>query len=194
MSLSDEELMTRCSQGESKAFAVLMRRYQARLIKYIDGFVKNSDLAQDLAQETFLRAYRSRETYVPKARFAAWIYRIATNLCHDQFRKRRTSPTISLNTSFTVQMNEKGDVESYELYEQIPDKSIPPPDVEIEREEQRARLRAAIETLSEKHRTVILMHVYDGMEYAEMAKRLECSVGTIKSRMHYAMKALKRMI
>jgi RNA polymerase sigma-70 factor (ECF subfamily) len=194
MALSDEELMVSCSQGDSRAFAILMRRYQARLSKYISGFVKNKDLAQDLTQETFLRAYRSRKTYVPKARFAAWIYRIATNLCHDQFRQQRTRPTVSLNKSFTVQINEKGDEEDYELYEQISDDSIPRPDVEIEKEEQRMRLRAAIELLSEKHRTVIIMHVYDGMEYAEIAKHLGCSVGTIKSRMHYAIKSLKQML
>ena len=194
MSLSDEELMISCSQGDPKAFAVLMRRYQARLTRYINRFVKNDDLAQDLTQETFLRAYRSRESYVPRARFAAWIYRIATNLCHDEFRRRRTSPTVSLNTSFTVQINEKGDVENYELYEQLPDNSIPSPDMEIEKEEQRMRLRSAIESLSEKHRTVILMHVYRGMEYAEMAEQLGCSVGTIKSRMHYAIESLKQML
>jgi len=194
MHLSDEELMTSCSQGDTKAFAVLMRRYQARLTRYINRFVKNDDLAQDLTQEAFLRVYRSRETYVPKARFATWIYRIATNLCHDEFRKRRTSPTVSLNMSFTVQINEKGDEENYELYEQLPDTSISPPDVEIEKEEQRKRLRVAIESLSEKHRTVILMHVYNGMEYTEMAKQLECSVGTIKSRMHYAIRSLKQIL
>jgi RNA polymerase sigma-70 factor (ECF subfamily) len=194
MNLSDEELMTGCSQGDPKAFPILMRRYQVRLTRYINRFVQNDDLAQDLTQETFLRAYRSRKTYQPKARFAAWIYRIATNLCHDEFRKRRTTPTISLNTSFTVQINEKGDVESYELYEQLSDDSIPPPDVEIEKEEQRIRLRAAIERLSEKHRTVIQMHIYKGMEYANMAKELGCSVGTIKSRMHYAIKSLKEML
>lgn len=194
MKISDEELMTSCSQGDSKAFAILMSRYQTRLKKYINGFVKNNDLAQDLTQETFLRAYRNRENYVPKARFAAWLYRIATNLCYDQFRRQRTSPIISLNTSFTIQINEKGDEESYELYEQLPDHSITPPDVEIEAEEQRTRLRAAIESLSEKHRTVILMHIYNDMEYSEMAKELGCSVGTIKSRMHYAIKALKQKL
>jgi RNA polymerase sigma-70 factor (ECF subfamily) len=101
---------------------------------------------------------------------------------------------VSLNTSFTVQTTEKGDEETYELYEFFPDDSIVPPDVEIEREEQRARLRSAIESLSEKHRTVILMHVYKGMEYAEIAKQLGCSVGTVKSRMHYAIKSLKQMM
>ncbi len=194
MSPSDDELMISCRQGDPKAFAVLMRRYRDRLTRYINGFVKNDDLAQDLTQETFLRAYRSRETYVPRASFAAWVYRIATNLCHDEFRKRRTSPTVSLNTCFTVQVNEKGDVEDYELYEMLPDDSISPPDVEMEKEEQRARLRAAIESLSEKHRTVILMHVYNGMEYAEIAKQLGCSVGTIKSRMHYAIRSLKQKL
>ena len=172
MNLSDEELMIGCSQGDPEAFPVLMRRYQIRLNRYINRFVKNDDLAQDLTQETFLRAYRSRKTYLPKARFAAWIYRIATNLCHDEFRRRRTSPTVSLNTSFTVQINEKGDEESYELHEQLPDDSISPPDVEIEKEEQRIRLRAAMERLSEKHRTVIQMHIYNGMEYTNMAREL----------------------
>jgi RNA polymerase sigma-70 factor (ECF subfamily) len=194
MKLSDEELMISCSRGKPGAFAILMRRYQARLTRYINGFVKNNDLAQDLTQETFLRAYRSRKTYTHKASFAAWIYRIATNLCYDEFRKRRSSPNVSLNTSFTFQITEKGDEETIELYEMLPDDSISPPDVEIEREEQRERLRSAIEALSEKHRTVILMHVYKGMEYAEIAKQLRCSVGTIKSRMHYAIKALKQML
>ena len=194
MNPSDEELMMSCRSDRPEAFGILMHRYQARLTKYINGFVKNDDLAQDLTQETFLRAYRSRASYVPKARFATWIYRIATNLCYDEFRKRRSSPTISLNTSFTVQITEKGDEETFELYEQLPDDSLLPPDVEMEREEQRARLRRCIEALSEKHRTVILMHVYNGMEYAEMAKQLRCSVGTIKSRMHYAIKSLKQMM
>lgn len=194
MNLSDEKLMVSCSRGNPKAFAILMHRYEARLTKYINGFVKNNDLAQDLTQETFLRAYRSRNTYTPKGRFAAWIYRIATNLCHDEFRKRRSSPTVSLNTSFTFQINEKGDEETCALYEMLPDDSVSPPDVEIEKEEQRMRLRAAIESLSEKHRTVILMHIYRDMEYAEIAEQLGCSVGTVKSRMHYAIKSLKQML
>ena len=194
MSLSDEELMVRCSRGDSRSFAILMRRYQARLARYISGFVKNADLAQDLTQETFLRAYRSRKTYVPKASFAAWIYRIATNLCHDEFRKKHTFPTVSLNTSFTIQVTEKGDTETYELHEFLVDDSVLPPDEEIEKEEQRKHLRAAIGSLSEKHRKVVLMHVYNGMEYSEIAQELGCSVGTIKSRMHYAIKSLKRAL
>ena len=194
MNLSDEELMTNCSRGMPGAFAILMRRYESRLYRYINRFVKNDDLAQDLTQETFLRAYRSRRNYVPKAKFAAWIYRIATNLCHDEFRKRRVSPTVSLSTSFTFQITEKGDEETCALYEMLPDDSISPPDVEIEKEEQRRRLRSAIESLSEKHRTVILMHIYKGMEYADIADQLGCSIGTIKSRMHYAIKVLKKMM
>jgi RNA polymerase sigma-70 factor (ECF subfamily) len=194
MDLSDDELMINCSRGNPKAFAILMRRYEARLAKYISGFVKDGDLAQDLTQETFLRAYRSRNNYTAKASFAAWIYRIATNLCYDEFRKRRVSPSVSLNTSFTFQINEKGDEETCSLYELIPDESISPPDIEIEREEQRKRLRSAIESLSGKHRTVILMHVYKGMEYAEIAEQLGCSVGTIKSRMHYAIRSLRQML
>lgn len=194
MNLSDEELMINCSRGVSGAFSILMRRYETRLFKYINGFVKNNDLAQDLTQEAFLRAYRSRENYTPKASFAAWIYRIATNLCHDEYRRRRVSPTVSLNTSFTFQITEKGDEETCALYEMLPDDSISPPDVEIEKEEQRKRLRIAIESLPEKHRAVILMHIYKDMGYAEMAEQLGCSVGTIKSRMHYAIKALKKML
>jgi len=192
--MSDDELMISCRQGTPGAFATLMRRYEARLSKYINGFVKNDDLTQDLTQETFLRAYRSRMTYTPKASFASWIYRIATNLCHDEFRRKRSAHTVSLNTSFTFQINEKGEEETCALYEMIPDDSVIPPNVEVEREEQRMRLRAAIESLSEKHRVVIIMHVYKGMEYAQIAEQLGCSVGTIKSRMHYAIKTLRQML
>jgi RNA polymerase sigma-70 factor (ECF subfamily) len=194
MSLSDDELMISCKQGNSKSFSLLMRRYEKRLIKYINGFVKNNDLAQDLTQEAFLRAYRNRESYTPNSNFAAWIYRIATNLCRDEFRKRRSSPVVSLNKSLTFQINEKGEEETCCLYEMIPDESISPPNVEIEKEEQRARLRLAIKSLSEKHRAVIQMHIYNGMEYAQIAEQLGCSVGTVKSRMHYAIKSLKQIL
>ena len=194
MKPSDEELMMSCSRGKPEAFAKLMHRYQDRLARYINGFVKNDDLAQDLTQETFLRAYRNRKSYVPKARFVTWIYRIATNLCHDEFRRKRSAHTVSLNTSFTFQINEKGEEETCALYEMIPDDSVIPPNVEVEKEEQRMRLRAAIESLSEKHRVVINMHVYKGMEYAQIAEQLGCSVGTIKSRMHYAIKTLRQML
>jgi RNA polymerase sigma-70 factor (ECF subfamily) len=194
MKPSDEELMISCSEGNPKDFSILMHRYQARINKYIAGFVKNDELSQDLTQETFLRAYRSRSSYTPKASFASWIYKIATNLCYDEFRKRRSSPIVSLNTTFTVQMTEKGDEETFELYEMLPDDSVQAPDMEIEKEEQRVRLREAIQCLSEKHRDVILMHVYKGMDYTEIAEQLGCSVGTVKSRMHYAIKSLRQMI
>ncbi|MBD3182693.1 sigma-70 family RNA polymerase sigma factor [Candidatus Poribacteria bacterium] len=193
MRLSDEELMVSCSNGKVKDFSIIMERYQDRIMRYIKGIVKNHDLAQDLTQETFLRAFRSRESYTPKAPFAAWIYRIATNLCYDEFRKKSFSKITSLNKSFTFQLNEKGDEETMELHEMISDKSMPP-DEEIEKEEQRNRLRIAIQSLSEKHRTVIMMHIYQGMEYADIARELSCSVGTIKSRMHYAIKTLKQMV
>ena len=139
-------------------------------------------------------AYRSRETYTPQARFASWIYRIATNLCYDEFRKRRTSPVVSLNTSFTVQITEKGDEETFELHELLPDESVSPPDVEVEKEEERERLGSAIESLSAKHRAVIVMRVYEGTGYSQIAKKLGCSVGTVKSRTHYAIKSLKQMV
>jgi RNA polymerase sigma-70 factor (ECF subfamily) len=79
----------------------------------------------------------------------------------------------------------------YELHEMIPDTSIPTPDVALEREDRETAMKAVIDSLAPKHRTVLAMRIYEELDYSEIARRLNCPIGTVKSRIHYALKALK---
>lgn len=191
--LSDEELMIRCRQGETDKFNTLVKRRERGLIQYIDKLLHDYERAKELAQETFLRAFSARERYQPKAKFTTWLYRIALNLCRDEYRKMSRSPVVSLYETHSYEFSDEWEKETYELYESIPDTTIPSPEEALEQEEQQALLKAAIDSLAPKHRTVLIMRIYEELEYAEIAKRLGCSIGTVKSRMHYAMEALKSL-
>jgi len=191
MGLSSEELMQLCRQGETDAFNILVRRHQNRLIDYIDRILIDEERAKELAQETFLRAFMARESYEPSAKFTVWLYRIALNLCRSELRRLKHRRTIPLYQSYSYPLSEDGDRETYELHETIPDSTIPSPDDVIEKMEREEALKAAVELLPDKQREVLVMRVYCQLEYAEIAQRLGCSIGTVKSRIHYGINALK---
>ena len=191
MGLSSEELMELCRQGETDAFNILVKRHQGRLIDYIDRIIIDEERAKELAQDTFLRAFMARERYAPTAKFTVWLYRIALNLCRSEFRRQKHRRTISLYKSYNYPFSDDGEEETYKLYETIPDTTIPSPDDVIEKIEREEMLKSAIESLPDKQREVLVMRVYGELEYEEIARRLGCSVGTVKSRIHYGTNALK---
>ena len=133
----------------------------------------------------------ARERYTPTAKFTVWLYRIALNLCCSEFRRLKHRRAISIYQSYSYPLADGGEEETYELYETIPDTTIPSPDDVIEKIEREEMLKAAIESLPDKQRKVLVMRVYDELEYEEIARRLGCSVGTVKSRIHNGKKALK---
>jgi RNA polymerase sigma-70 factor, ECF subfamily len=196
--LSSETLMLKCKEGENPAFDILMQRHERRLIaffadKLLDGRRRKRDWerAKDLAQETFLRAFNARATYEPKAKFTTWLYRIALNLYRDEIRRVSRHQTVSIYETITYETSEDTE-ESYQLHEAIADESIPTPQAVLEQSEQAFLLKTAIETLAPKHRNILILRYYDELDYAETAERLGCSIGTVKSRLYYANKALKR--
>ena len=193
MDTTDEELMVRCQRGDKSAFDLLVRRHRNKLIGYIkENFVDDDEQAKDLAQETFLRAFMATSRYKPIAKFKTWLYRIALNLYRDDYRRRRSqSSVISLYKSYVYSVSDEGYEETYELYETITDSSFLSPEEILEREESRSLLKSAINFLSQKQKAAIKMRFYDRLSYEEIAKRTGCSIGTIKSRIHYAIKELR---
>ena len=193
MNISDEELMVRCKQGDVSAFDILVRRHRNKLIGYIKkNFIDDDERAKDLAQEVFLRAFMAAPKYKPIAKFKTWLYRIALNLYRDEYRRRKSHPSvISLYKSFLYSISDEGYEETYELYETIPDDSFLSPEDILEKEEYKSRLKSAINSLSQKHRAVIVMRVYEGLSYDEIAEKIGCPIDTVKSRMHYAIKMLR---
>jgi RNA polymerase sigma-70 factor (ECF subfamily) len=191
MGLSSEELMELCCQGKTDAFNILVERHQRRLVDYIDRIVIDEERAKELAQETFLRAFMARERYTPTAKFTVWLYRIALNLCRSELRRLKHRRTIPLYQSYSYPFSDGAEEETYELHETITDTTIPSPDDLIEKMEREEALKSAIESLPGKQREVLTMRVYCELEYAEIARRLGCSIGTVKSRLHYGINAVR---
>ncbi len=203
-SLSSEQLMLKCKQGQNRAFDILMRRHERGLIAYFEEKLSYKTLyddpshrdrarAKDLAQETFLRAFNARGRYIPKAKFTTWLYHIARNLYRDEIRRNTRCPTIPISREYRYETSD-GEEETYELHEAIPDVSIPSPQEILEQEEHELQLKTAIDSLKPKHREVLVLRYYEELDYADIAGRLSCSMGTVKSRLYYASQALRGRI
>lgn len=176
----DAELMLRVRDGDSTSFALLLERHRAPVVHFLHRMIQNQPVAEELAQEVFLRVYRSRATYEPTAKFTTWLFRIATHLALNAIRDTR---------------NERGqeslDAETPEgAARQIADRQ---PNVEqkLVRDARLAEVRRAIQTLPEKQRAAVLMHKYQEMEYSQIAAVLGCSESAVKSLLFRAYETLR---
>lgn len=176
----DAELMLRVREGDDTSFALLLERHRGPVVHFLYRMVQNPSVSEELAQEVFLRVYRSRATYEPTAKFTTWLFRIATHLAlnfvrdgkkekgHEsldeqvidgvdrQVRDRR--PTVEQEMLYAVKMNE---------------------------------VRQAIEALPAKQRAAVLMHKYQELEYAQIARALNCSESAVKSLLFRAYESLR---
>lgn len=167
---SDEELMRLSASDDLEAFGQLVKRYQNQLVNFFRRMGDYSS-ADDLAQETFLRLYRYRERYKPKAKLKTFLYLIARRCwvdhCRSEGRRRE-----KMERAFDAAAIE-AEVEQPFL------------------DEARIRLREALDTLSEEMRAVVVMSVYQGLRYREIAEALDIPLGTVKTRMFNALKKIK---
>lgn len=185
--ISDEDLMVQTREGDITAFETLVRRHYTRLALYIAHVLGNADSAEDLAQEAFLRAFRARGRYVPTARWTRWVRKIAQNLSRDEYRRQRhEEPLRSLDEPCFPLLED-----SSSLRDVLVDPAQVPPDVTLCRREMLEELRNLVESLPPKHAQVLKMRVYGDMNYQEIADSLGCSLGTVKSRIHYAIQELR---
>jgi RNA polymerase sigma-70 factor (ECF subfamily) len=174
---SDDDLMTSAAGGDAHAFAELVRRHRSWVRWLAYAFVRDHDQAEDLAQEVFCRAYRSAGEYVAGGRFVPWLKRIAVNLAKDALRRRRAAPATSLDESAAVALDERLD-----------------PRAALASDVLRGDLRRAIEALPEEQRLVVVMHYFGGMTLEEIAWALQCPAGTVKSRLFYGLKTIRRSL
>jgi RNA polymerase sigma-70 factor (ECF subfamily) len=176
----DAELMLRVKDGDGASFAVLLEKHRLPVIHFLYRMVQNQAVAEELAQEVFLRVYRSRESYQPTAKFTTWLFRIATHLALNSLRdgkNRRLEQPLEDDSAETP-------------VRQVPDQR---PSVEQTMVHQ-ARLdeiRRAVAMLPEKQRAAVLMHKYQEMEYSQIAKVLNCSESAIKSLLFRAYETLR---
>jgi RNA polymerase sigma-70 factor (ECF subfamily) len=176
----DAELMLRVREGDGDSFTLLLERHRAPVIHFLYRMLQNQAIAEELAQEVFLRVYRSRTTYEPTAKFTTWLFRIATHLALNWIRDRRNEKS-----------QESLDEESANgFWLQVADRR---PSVEqwLLHEVKLLEVRQAIETLPAKQRAAVLMHKYEEMEYSQIAAVLSCSESAVKSLLFRAYETLR---
>ena len=184
--ISDAEVMLRVKQGDGAAFDYLVQKYRRPIISFMYRMAHNPATAEELAQEVFLRVYRSRGNYEPSAKFSTWLYRIATNLGVNYARDTRHE-----RAENTVNLDEP-DTETG----QTPDLADKTPTVEEEilRRERLAAIRQKIEALPERQRMAVLMHKYQQMDYRQIAEVLKLSESATKSLLFRAYETLRTQL
>ena len=178
--MSDHRLLEATREGDDAAFAELVRRYRNQITNYVYRMTNDYDLAVDLAQETFMRVYAAADRYQSSYAFSTYIYRIATNLAISELRRRKRRRLVSLSTFFHPR--ESGE-ESCEL--EMPDGG-PLQDATLVEDERRGAVTRAIATLPEKYRVPLVLRDVEERSYEEIARILEMSEGTVKSRISRA--------
>jgi RNA polymerase sigma-70 factor (ECF subfamily) len=181
------ELVRRCQAGDSEAFDELVVRYRTRVFAMIYNMVHNEQDAWDLAQESFVKAWKSIKRFRRHSSFYTWIYRIVMNVTIDWLRKKQIK---GAGTEFDDAIHLK---ETDPASRTVP-KADPLPHERMQHAEIRARIEKAIKQLSPEHRAVILMKEIEGMQYHEIAETLGCSIGTVMSRLFYARKKLQHLL
>ena len=184
---SDLELVARARQGGREAFTVLVERYRPRVHALINNMVRNDADAWDLTQETFLKAWLALGRFEARASFFTWLYRIAHNVTYDFLRRRKPAQTTGAFEEEWQSAHLDAGADG------IADDS-PPPEAGLVRADLRAALDKALAQLSPDHRQTILLKEVQDLKYHEIAKVMDCSIGTVMSRLFYARKRLQELL
>jgi len=180
--VDDRTLAARARDGDDSAFEELIRQYHGKLYGLIYNMTSNREDTEDLLQEVFAKAHGSLHRFQGKSSFYTWIYRIAINRTINYLKRRRKRQTLSLDAI-------DGAVERDRAYLELSSRESPVRDVRLT--ELQERLNKALQTLSEKHRTVVVMHDIQGIPHQEIAAMLGVSEGTLRSRLFYARQQLQ---
>jgi RNA polymerase sigma-70 factor (ECF subfamily) len=183
---SDAEVMLRVRAGDDGAFEYLVQKYRRAMVSFMYRMCHNSAAAEDLAQEVFLRVYRSRGNYEASAKFTTWLYRIATNLAVNHARDTRHE-----RPENTVSLDEP-DSETGQAPD-VPDRGISAEE-EIVRRERMAAIRQHVQALPERQRMAVVMHKYQQMDYKQIAQVLKLSESATKSLLFRAYETLREQL
>ncbi len=180
----DQALVERAQQGDKKAFDLLVRKYQHKLVKLISRYVSDPSEALDVAQEAFIKAYRALPKFRSESAFYTWLYRIAINTAKNWLvSKGRRPPEADLSAEEAEQYEGGGSLRDYDTPEQLLAKD------EVER-----AVYEAISELPHDLRTAITLREMEGMSYEEIAKAMDCPVGTVRSRIFRAREAIDKKL
>jgi RNA polymerase sigma-70 factor (ECF subfamily) len=181
---ADVELVKASQKGDMKAFEELLARHRDKIYARAFSMMRNENEAMDLSQEAWVKGWQRLVQFQGDSSFVTWMTRIVINLCLDQIRKHKRQRAESI---------EAMDEESGGVERQMPVVAVNPTEG-LERAELRKRIDKAMEQLSYEHRTVLILHEFEELEYKEIAKRMDCSIGTIMSRLFYARRKMASLL
>jgi RNA polymerase sigma-70 factor, ECF subfamily len=185
--VSELDLVKRCQDGDSGAFDELVTRYRTRVFGMIYNMVHSEPDAWDLAQDSFVKAWKSIKRFRGQSSFYTWIYRIVMNVTIDWLRKKQIK-------AGGAEFDDSIQLKEVDPASKTMPKADAMPSEQLEQREIRSEIDKAIAQLSPEHRAVILMKEIDGMQYHEIAEALGCSIGTVMSRLFYARKKLQNLL
>ncbi len=183
-SAEDQKLVRAAQKGDMAAFEELVARHRDKIYARALSMMRNEQEAIDLSQEAWVKGWQRLKQFQGEASFGTWMTRIVINLCLDQLRKQKRQRTESIE----AMTEESGGVERH-----MPVLTVNPT-AGLERQELRQRIDRALSQLSYEHRTVLVLHEFEEMEYKQIAKAMDCSIGTVMSRLFYARRKLAALL
>jgi RNA polymerase sigma-70 factor (ECF subfamily) len=183
----DIRLMLRVRDDDDAAFAELVELYQHRLVTVMHHLVSNKEEAEDLAQEVFLRVYRTRKKYRPKAKFSTWLFTIANNLALNALRSRQRKPVIPLNVRDSGPLGPRP-------AEQLVRAKDHQPGARLQQQELAAVVQRALEDLNERQRAAVVLNKFEDMNYAEIAEVMGLTTKAVKSLLSRARENLRVLL
>lgn len=183
----DFQLVARAQRGHLASYDVLVTRHRGKIFAMIRNMIHQEADAWDLSQEVFIKAWQALPKFEAKAKFSTWLYRIAHNVVYDWVRKRKIESSGELN-------DELFDREKIDSASMTTPSGGESPDDTLSRNELRVKIETALGKLSEEHREVVVLKDVQGLSYKEIADVMECSIGTVMSRLYYARQKLQTML
>ena len=179
--------MVRFRDGDPDAFRILFDQYKKKIVSFCFWYCNNSDIAEELAQEVFLRVYRAKNRYRPTAKFSTWVFQIASNVCLNELRKTRYR-------YYTQSLDCPQDSNVGRTTDEIADNKSNDPQSQFEDKERNEHIQEAVFRLPERQRIALILRVYHGFSYQEIGLQLRCSESSVKSLIHRGRQNLKNVL
>ena len=183
--IPDEELMMELQQGRDEAFNEIVKRYKDYSVRFCYRFVRDFELSEDISQEGFIRLYKYRDKYQITAKFITLLSKILTNLCLDEFRKRKSYSMLQLDAL------PEGGMDNLSAHNLLSDENSPDPEQEYYIKELGNKIKQILNTLSPRYRTVLILRQFHGYSYKEIAEIMGASLNEVKIWIHRARNQLK---
>ena len=184
----DHQLVAACQAGDRRAFHALYERYERKVYAVAYGFLRNPEDALDVVQEAFIKVHRYLPNFEGQSSFYTWLYRIVANLCIDHIRRSGRRRDVEFDDRLRHDKKEDAPVDTAAL------SSLGDPAEAVRNAEILTAVEESLTHLSDKHRAVIVMRELQGLSYADMAKAMNCSKGTIMSRLFHARRNMQKLL